>query len=181
MCFMVSMKITISEPFGHMTVRLLGVLLCVGVFFGSSLRVQAFGGDTPLAWSVTDHLGKEVNSSKLGGKVTVVTFWATWCLPCLVEIKPLNDLVDKYQKNGLKVVGVSVDAQSNAMLNAFVDKFKMNYTVAMANPAIMNGFRVGDSVPLTFIIDQQGRIAFKHAGYLKKEELEKNIRTLLKL
>ena len=87
----------------------------------------------------------------------------------------------KYQKSGLAVVGVSVDAQSNAMLQAFVDKFKMNYTVALANPAVMSGFRVSDEVPLTFILDQQGRIVRKHTGYVKKEDLEKDIRTLLKL
>ena len=79
------------------------------------------------------------------------------------------------------MVGVSVDAQSNAMLQAFVDKFKLNYTVAMANPGIMNGFHVNNTVPMTFVLDQQGRIVRRHVGYVKKEELEKDIRTLLKL
>ncbi len=85
------------------------------------------------------------------------------------------------KKNGLAVVGVSVDAQSNAMLQAFVDKFKVNYTMAMANPGVMSGFRVSDTVPLTFILDQQGRIVRKHVGYVRREDLEKDIRSLLKL
>ena len=143
------------------------------------MQTHAYGADAPLAWSVTNQLGKEVHSSSLLGKVTIVNFWATWCLPCLFEIPALQDLTAKYQKN-LTVVGVSVDAQSNATLQAFVDKFKMSYTVAMANPAIMNGFRVSDTVPMTFVLDQQGRIVRKHVGYVKMEELEKEIRTLLK-
>jgi thiol-disulfide isomerase/thioredoxin len=153
---------------------LLGVLIC------ASLQMHTFGADAPVAWAVTNQLGKEVRSSSLIGKVTVVNFWATWCLPCFFEMPTLHDLAKKYDKS-VAVVGISVDAQSNAMLQAFADKFGMNYTVAMANPGIMNGFRVSDTVPMTFILDQQGKIVRRHVGYVKTEDLEKDIRTLLKL
>lgn len=156
---------------------LTGAILAVLVF-GSGARASA--SDAPISWSVTNHLGKEVRSSSLAGKVTVVNFWATWCLPCLFEIPALHDVAKEYDKK-VAVVGVSVDAKSNALLQAYVDKFKMNYTVAMANPQILNGFRIGDNVPVTFIIDQQGRIVRKHVGYVEKAELEKDIRALLKL
>ena len=142
---------------------------------------RAFAGDgAPVTWSVTNHLGKEVHSSSLNGKVTIVNFWATWCLPCLFEISDLHDVAKDYNKN-VAVVGVSVDAKSNAMLAAYVDKFKMNYTVAMANPEILHGFHVGESVPMTFVLDQQGRIVRKHIGYVDKGELEKDIRSILKM
>ena len=156
------------------------VLLCGSVIFVSTaLCVQTYGNTSP-SWSVTSHSGREIHSTALG-KVTVVNFWATWCIPCIVEIPTLQDLSKKYQKDGLTVVGVSVDAQSQAMLQAYVEKFKMNYAVALANPEIMNGFRVSDEVPMTFILDQQGRVLNKHVGYVKKEELEKDIRSALKL
>ena len=113
--------------------------------------------------------------------MTIVNFWATYCLPCIVEFPGLHDLAQKYEKNGVTVVGVSVDAQSREMLVAFAEKFKLNYPLAMSNPSIMSSFRVGDDVPMTFVLDQQGRIAFKHAGFVKKEVLEKDIRELLKL
>ena len=134
-----------------------------------------------MVWSVTSQKGKEIHSSSLIGKVTIVTFWATWCIPCIVEIPTFHDLVQKYQKNGLAVVGVSVDAQSPAMLQAFVDKFRMNYTVAMSNPGMMSNFGVGSTVPMTFVINQQGIVVRRHEGYVKKEDLEKDIRPLLKL
>jgi len=79
------------------------------------------------------------------------------------------------------VVGVSVDAKTRVMLQAYVNEFKMNYTVGLANPEILRGFRVGDTVPLTFILDQQGKIVRKHVGYVEKAELEKDIRSVLKL
>jgi thiol-disulfide isomerase/thioredoxin len=142
-------------------------------------RVQA--ADKPADWSVTNHQGKQVNSSAFAGKVTIVNFWATWCIPCIVEIPTLHDLAAKYEKQGVSVIGVSVDANSRAMLQAFVDKFKMNYTVAMPNAAMMNNFRVSDTVPMTFVIDQNGKIFRRHVGYVKKEQLEKDVRALLKI
>lgn len=142
------------------------------------LAPKAFSGNTPVSWTVSNHLGKEVSSNSLAGKVTVVNFWATWCLPCLVEIPTLHDVAKEYGKD-VAVVGISVDAKSNAMLKAFIDKFEMNYTVAMATPEILRSFRVGDEVPVTFILDQQGRIVRKHVGYVEKEQLEREIRSIL--
>jgi len=147
---------------------------------GAIVKLHA-SGDSQTIWSVTSQKGKEIRSSSLIGKVTIVTFWATYCIPCIVEIPTLHDLVSKYEKNGLAVVGVSVDTQSPEMLQAFVNKFKMNYPVAMSNPGMMNHFGVGDTVPMTFIIDQHGVVVRRHVGYVKKEELEKDIRPLLKL
>ena len=170
-------------PFYLKAASLVALLVFCAIFFteaGSGFQVSA-SSNAPMVWSVTSHNGKELHSSALIGKVTIVTFWATWCIPCIVEIPALHDLVNKYEKNGLAVVGVSVDAQSPAMLQAFVDKFKMNYTVALMNPGMMNNFGVGDNVPMTFVINQQGIVVRKHMGYVKKEELEKDIRPLLKL
>ena len=106
-------------------------LFCV-VFFsqGRDSRVQAFTGSGVPVWSATTDLGREIHSSSLRGRVTIVNFWATYCIPCMVEFSTLHDLTGKYQKDGLTVVAVSVDAQSQAMLLAFADKFKMNYPVA---------------------------------------------------
>ncbi len=155
----------------------LTVALCAtAITFGGH---RAAGVDTP-NWSVTNHKGKEVSSSSLVGKVTVVNFWATWCLPCLLEIPTLHDVAKEYGDKNVAVVAISVDAKSNALLQAYVDKFKMDYTVAMANPGVLNGFHISDTVPMTFILDQQGRIVRKHVGYTKKEDLEKDIRSLLK-
>ncbi|MGB8355337.1 MAG: TlpA disulfide reductase family protein [Chthoniobacteraceae bacterium] len=159
------------------------LVFCATLFSqaGGGFQLHASSGGSPLVWSVTSQKGREIHSSSLIGKVTIVTFWATWCIPCIVEIPTFHNLVNKYEKNGLAVVGVSVDAQSPAMLQAFVDKFKMNYTVAMSNPGMMNNFGVGSTVPMTFVINQQGVVVRRHEGYVKMEDLEKDIRPLLKL
>lgn len=146
---------------------------------GTGLTGVAGENNEPVSWSVTDYQGREIRSSALAGKVTILNFWATWCIPCIIENITLRDLMKKYKRNGLAVVGVSTDARSPAMLQAFVDKFKMNYPVAMANPAILSDFRVGETVPLTVVLDPQGRIARRHVGYVKKEDLERDIRPLL--
>jgi len=178
------MEITKNQLFLLCHPRWVAVLVFFTVFFsqaGNGVQLHASSGGTPMVWSATSQNGKEIHSSALIGKVTIITFWATWCIPCIVEIPTLHDLVQKYQKNGLAVVGVSVDAQSPAMLQAFVNKFKMNYTVAMYNPGMMSDFGVGSTVPMTFVINQQGIVVRRHEGHVKKEDLEKDIRPLLKL
>lgn len=156
---------------------ILGIFLSISLLFAVATPVRAT--DAP-SWSVTSHSGKTINSAALG-KVTVLNFWATYCLPCMVEMPTLQSLSQKYAKNGLTVVGVSVDAQSPVMLKAFASKFGTTYAMALANPQIMSGFRVGDNVPLTVILDQQGRVISKHSGYVKRDDLERDIRSALKL
>lgn len=148
----------------------------------AGFQADAFdNNDAPISWSVISQSGREIRSSSLLGKVTIVNFWATWCIPCILENMTFHDLMKKYRRNDFAIVGVSIDAHSPAMLQAFVEKFKMNYPLALANPGIMSGFRVSDTVPMTFVLDRDGRIVRKHVGYVKREELEKDIRPLLKL
>jgi thiol-disulfide isomerase/thioredoxin len=162
--------------------RLLSALLGSAMgFLVLFLQSNASAADAPVNWSVTDQNGKQIQSSSLLGRVTIVNFWATWCLPCLVEIPALQDLSAKYKKNGLAVVGITVDTPSNALLQAYMEKFKINYTVAAGNRDMMHGFHVGDSVPMTFVLDRQGNIVHKHVGYVRKEDLEKDVRDVLKL
>lgn len=164
--------------------RLLTLFVFCAVFLmqpETGFQANASGRNfSPISWSVINQSGREIRSSSLLGRVTIVNFWATWCIPCIIENMTFHDLMKKYGKNGLAIVGVSIDAHSPALLQAFVDKFKMNYPVAMANPEIMSDFRVSDTVPITFVLDQEGRIVRKYVGYVKKEDLEKDIRLLLK-
>jgi thiol-disulfide isomerase/thioredoxin len=178
MLFMIYMK-NINPGGCFWGVRLIGASLLSAALF-SAAQTDANAG-TPAPWAVTSPQGRQISSASVVGKVTIVNFWATYCIPCIVEMPTLRDLAQKYQKNGLSVVGVSVDAHSTAMIQAFADKFKTGYPMAVANPGVLNSFGVSDTVPMTFILDQQGRVVRKHSGYVKKEDLEKDVRTLLKL
>src|SRR5690349_5199157 len=62
-----------------------------------------------LNFTLKDTSNKDVNLSAFKGKVILLDFWATWCGPCKIEIPWFIEFQNKYGKNGLQVIGVSVD------------------------------------------------------------------------
>ena len=81
-----------------------------------------------LSFMMKDLSGKSVKLSDFKGKVILLDFWATWCVPCKFEIPAFVELQEKYAKDGLQVVGISID-DTAAELKPYVEKMKMNYPV----------------------------------------------------
>src|SRR5215468_1472759 len=81
-----------------------------------------------LNFTLKDVNNKDVNLASLKGKVILLDFWATWCGPCKIEIPWFVEFQQKYGKDGLQVVGVSIDDTLDK-LKPFVTQYKMNYTV----------------------------------------------------
>ncbi|MBI2517954.1 MAG: TlpA family protein disulfide reductase [Opitutae bacterium] len=131
------------------------------------------------AWKMTDLAGHEVSSESLKGKVVVVDFWATWCGPCIAEIPGYVALQNKYGKDGLVIVGASVDRKGPAHVKQFADKNGMNYTLVMADDAVQEAFGGFDAIPTTFLIDRDGNIRHQKTGSMPHEEYEKLVTSLL--
>jgi len=106
------------------------------------------------------------------GEVTVVNFWASWCLPC-VEEHPL--LIEIAQTTGVRVVGINYkDAAANArrFLGRYGNPFAAIGADATGRTAIEWGVY---GMPETFIVDGEGRIAFKHVGAITRTTLDRNL------
>src|SRR5215212_8040578 len=84
-----------------------------------------------LTYALKDVNGKSVKLADFKGKVIILNFWATWCIPCRAEIPALVELQSKYGPKGLQVVGVSVDDPVEKM-KPFVTQLKMNYPALTA-------------------------------------------------
>jgi thiol-disulfide isomerase/thioredoxin len=121
--------------------------------------------------------GGNLRLNELRGRVVVLNFWATWCVPCRSEIPALSAMQKTMESEGLTVVGVSYDDTADRIL-AFQKDLKQEYLV------VLGGQEVGSQLPAsplptTYIIDRQGQIREKFIGERSQAAFEAVIRPLL--
>ena len=121
--------------------------------------------------------GGQLRLADLRGRVVVLNFWATWCIPCRSEIPVLSAMQKSMDAEGLTVVGVSYDDTADG-IKEFQRELKQDYTV------VLGGNEVGaqlpaSPLPTTYIIDRQGLIRDKFIGERSQAAFEAVIRPLL--
>jgi len=133
-----------------------------------------------LKFSFKDINGKKVSMSAFKGKVIILDFWATWCVPCKAEIPGFIELQKKYGEQGLQIIGLSVD-DTASMAKKYSEEMKMNYPILLAEGKedILRAYDPIGSIPVSVVIDRQGRIVFRHVGIEKMDVFEKEIASLL--
>jgi peroxiredoxin len=139
------------------------------------------GGGRKLAadFTVKDENGATVKLSDYRGKVVLLNFWATWCGPCGVEIPWFVEFEQKYKSQGFAVLGVSMDEDGWSAVKPYVAERKINYRVVIGNDVMAQFYGGLDSLPTSFLIDKEGRIASTHIGLINKNEYVNEIQCLL--
>jgi cytochrome c biogenesis protein CcmG/thiol:disulfide interchange protein DsbE len=133
-----------------------------------------------LNFTLKDVDNKDVQLASFKGKVVLLDFWATWCGPCKIEIPWFIEFQKKYGKDGLQVVGVSVDDTVDK-LKPYVANARMNYVVlqGLDHDEVQDAFGPMFGIPVTAIISRDGRICAKHVGLSSKDAFENEIKSLL--
>jgi len=130
-------------------------------------------------FSLQDADGRTAQLSDYRGKVVLLNFWATWCGPCKVEIPWFVEFERKNKDKGFAVVGVSMDEDGWQAVKPFVSKLGINYRILLGSDSIAQLYGGVDSLPTTFVIDREGRIAAVHIGLVSKRSYEKDIDEIL--
>jgi thiol-disulfide isomerase/thioredoxin len=131
--------------------------------------------------TLKDLSGAEQRLSALKGRVVVLNFWATYCVPCRKEMPDLAAIQNEYAALGVQVVGASADAlEDRAKVLQFVRETKVNFPVWMgATTADMMRFGLGGALPGTVIVGRDGRISKVISGVVNQAELKKQVDALL--
>jgi thiol-disulfide isomerase/thioredoxin len=124
--------------------------------------------------------GKPVTLAGSHGKVILLNFWATWCGPCRAEIPDLIELQNRY-KDRLQILGLVVDDDDQDAIKEFVEKFGINYPVAISPDNLRIQYGGIAALPTSFVLDSEGRIVQKHEGLRDPVLYETEIRSLLGL
>ncbi len=133
-----------------------------------------------------DLQGQDIDLKKFTqqGKVTVISFWATWCSPCKKELENMTDLLDDWgKKYNMQLIAISIDDSRNLMkVKPYVDGKKWKFTVLSDVNSDTRRTLNYPSVPYTLLVDKDGKIVYKHIGYQEGDEfvLEDQLKKLVK-
>lgn len=130
-------------------------------------------------FSLKDADGNAVNLADYRGKVVLVNFWATWCGPCEAEIPWFIEFEKKYKDQGFAVLGVSMDDDGWKSVRPYIASHKINYRIMIGSPLVSDQFGNIDSLPTSFVLDREGRIASNHVGLIDKVDYQNEIVKLL--
>jgi cytochrome c-type biogenesis protein len=118
--------------------------------------------------------------SSLRGRVVLLNFWATWCIPCRAEIPEFNAMQKDLQARGFTMVGASVSPVDTADgIRSFQKDVKQEYTVVRGAEEIGAKFGNGPGLPVTYVLDREGRIRQKFIGPQTRASFEAAIKPLL--
>ena len=112
--------------------------------------------------------GKKWSTSMAKGKVTYLTFFASWCGSCKRELPELNSWQKAFKKAGFEVVAVGVDRNS-AQSEKFAKQFNPVYPVALDPDAMTMGLFNINAMPTSFLVDRKGIIRHREVGFKKDE------------
>lgn len=170
-------------PIIYLSMKTLNTL---AMMFFTIATVNAQQTQTLPDLSLKDVNGKNKNVAEYGktGKITVISFWATWCTPCKKELTNINDnLLEEWKnKYNVQLVAVSTDNSKNVLkVKPFVDGQGWEFDCLLDVNEDFKRAINATIIPHTILIDQMGKIVWTHTGYVEGDEfiLEEQIKKLV--
>ena len=146
--------------------RILPLLLIVAISFGQEKNLPQV--------NLKDMKNKTHSLNELiDGQVTLINFWATYCVPCRKEMKHLNRINKTYADQNVQVVGISIDdSRTVGRVKSMVKSQKLEYTILLdTEQKLYKNFNT-TAMPFSILVDAQGKILWEHTGYLPGDEAQ---------
>jgi peroxiredoxin len=128
-----------------------------------------------------DPFGTEQHLNSFKGRIVILNFWATYCIPCRKEMPDLAAIQNEYAALGVQVIGASADdVEARDEVLQFIKEMKINFPIWMgASSGDMMRFGLGMALPGTVVIDREGRVAKVISGVVNPPDLKKQIDAML--
>ncbi len=149
------------------------VLLIISFIFFSISNTLTAQGTLP-AVKIKDLNGNLVDASTLSndGKPIILSFWATWCKPCIRELTAINDVyIDWQDETGVKLIAVSIDdSRLSSKVKPFVTSQGWEYEFYLDENSELRRYLNVNNIPHTFLLDGEGKVVWQHNGYFPGDE-----------
>jgi len=122
--------------------------------------------------------GQRIDLKDYRGRVVLLNFWATWCVPCQAELPKFEAWQKQYGTERLQVIGVSMD-DGEAPVRRTVRRLHLDFPVVMGNARLGNAYGRVLGLPVTFLIDRDGRVVAKIKGEIDMDSFESQVKELL--
>lgn len=127
----------------------------------------------------TDLSGHNIDLKEFRGKVILLNFWATWCAPCQVELPKFESWQKNYGVQGLQVLAVSMDDEEPPVRRT-VRRLHLDFPVIMGDAKLGEEYGGVLGLPVTFLIDREGRIIAEFKGAADLNSMEARVRRHLR-
>lgn len=156
------------------------VCICLVVIAAGPLTGISRASTKMPAFSLANAVdGKNVDSKDFQGKALLVTFFATWCPPCMQEVATLVELQQEFAKEGFSVIGLSVDQGGAAEVAQLVERQAINYPVLMADADTAENFGGVFGIPISFLVNKSGNVVKSYTGLVSHAVLVKDVRSVI--
>lgn len=125
-----------------------------------------------------DQHGRKVAAERLKARWLVINYWAEWCGPCRSEIPELNALSPELEKQAVSVFGVNFDGLQGDELTRAAEALGIEFTVLAKDPAERYGLPPSDALPVTYIVDDKGKVRERLLGEQNAEGLKARLAAL---
>ena len=133
----------------------------------------------PVGLRLKDINGRTLSLADYKGKVLLLNFWATWCIPCRTEIPDLIKLQRQHRNQGLRIVGITYPPESISEVRRFARKLRMNYPIALGTRKTKSQFTPSETLPMTVVIDREGIVREVIEGIMYSDEFDQKVKPLL--
>jgi peroxiredoxin len=158
--------------------QLLGIVFAAIVMSVSPASGLGQQGKAP-QFELKDVNGRTVRLGDYQGKVVLINFWATWCPPCRAEMPDLVRLQREHAKEGLQIIGITYPPEQKDRVRRFARSLKVNYPIILGTRELKARFSSDETLPLTVVIDRDGKVSEIISGILLREEFDEKIKPLL--
>ena len=161
-------------------------LICVSILWAAGVQAQKPNDSTSPGilhraapeFVRADLAGRSIDLKSYRGKVVLLNFWATWCAPCQIELPKFDAWQKKYGAQGLQVLAVSMD-DGDAPVRRTVRRLHLEFPVVMGDAKLGDEYGGVLGLPVTFLIDREGRVVAKFRGETDLAALESHVKQLL--